>query len=122
MTAPNFKCELFITEDRTVRITFLNESNEPIAISTQEVSLTHSNSDAQPLTKSADGMYVASSAKLPEGNPTPITITVKASSDAKPARARINIELTKCPDCSYPNYACICDDHSHPHGHGDHQH
>lgn len=126
MTAPDFKNELFITDNRKVRITFLDENNKPVAISTQEVSMVggdRANPTMLTFSKATDGMSLISSAKLPEGNNVPIIITVKTKADAAPARASMSLDLSDCSSCDYKEYACTCDHHhDHNHDHGDHAH
>lgn len=133
MSAPSFKNELFVTDDRRVRITFLDEHNKPVAVGTQEVGIVggdRSNPTTLTFTKAEDGMSLISSGTLPEGNNIPVIITVKTQPDAKPARASLSLNLADCPTCDYKEYACTCDhggghdhDHDHDHDHGeDHDH
>lgn len=116
MTSPDFKNELYVTDDRMVRITFLDEDNKPVAVGTQEVSMIGGDrSDPTSLTfsKAPDGMSLISSGKLPEGDSFPVIITVKTSADASPARARLSLDLNQCDACKHKKYACICCDHTH---------
>jgi len=117
MTAPNFKNELFITDDRLVRITFLDDNNKPIAVGSREVIIISgdlSNPTNLGFSKADDGMSLISSNKLSEGINVPIIITVSIDTDAAPARARLNLNLADCSDCNYREYACVC---LHDHGH-----
>ncbi len=122
MTAPDFKNELFITKDRMVRITFLDDDNKPVAIGTQEVNMVggdRSNPTMLTFSKADDGMSLISSGKLPEGIHIPIIITVKTKADANPARASLSLNLADCSTCDYQEYACTCDHHHSPdHGPG----
>jgi hypothetical protein len=122
LTAPDFKNELFITDDRLVRITFLDDNNKPIAVGSKEVIIMSgdsSNSTNLNFSITDDGMSLISSNKLSEGINVPITITVKIDADAPPARARLNLNLADCSCCKYREYACVClHDHAHDPGTG----
>lgn len=116
LTAPNFKIEFLVTDDRKIRVTFLDEENAPKAAETQEVTLSGGNTHnltSLTFSKTEDSMTFVSSGPLPQGNNFPAVLSVKVSPDAEPARARFFVNLDECSECKLKKYACICNDHEH---------
>ncbi|BDS05744.1 hypothetical protein NT6N_07840 [Oceaniferula spumae] len=114
-SGPDFRAEFFVTDDKKVQITFLNEDNKAIAPAAQTVSVIcgdRSNPTTLNPTKNADGSALVSSATLPDGNNFPTIVTVQTTPDAAPARAKFTLNMTQCSSCDYKEYACTCD-----HGH-----
>ena len=119
MTSPDFKCEFLVTDDRKVRITFLDDANKPVAVGAQEITLVGGDRSAPTtLTFAAPSnkMSLISSETLPAGKSFPVILTVKVKPDAQPARAHFTVDLNDCAACKHKKYACICCDHDHPHG------
>lgn len=114
ITAVEPHCELLVTPERKLKITFLGEDNKPAALKEQSVSATGGDR-AQP-TKftfaKADGALVSEQA-LPAGDAIPLILQIKTSPDAKPVTKRVNLNLANCPGCKLPEYACTCEEHSH---------
>jgi len=117
ISGPDFRAEFFITEDKKVQITFLNEENKAIAPAAQTVSVIcgdRSNPTTLNPTKVADSNALVSKATIPDGNNFPTIITVQTTADAKPARAKFTLNMTQCSSCNHKEYACTCD-HGHAH-------
>jgi hypothetical protein len=125
----NFKLEFFVTDDRKVQISFLNDHGEVVSPKDQIVSLVGGNrADPTRLQFEANGNVLLSKSALPDLKNMPAIPNVKASSGAEPARERFNINMSTCSECSLHEYACICgheEEAKHGHSHGpdaDHQH
>lgn len=122
MSGTGFKLEFFVTDDRKVKITMLDDHNKPLAITEQEVSLVGGDR-AKPthlsFAKAGDGMSLTSSGALPEGNNFPVIISIKPKADAETVRAKMSLNLSDCSSCDYKEYACTCD---HGHDHHGHSH
>lgn len=105
---PHF--ELFIQDDRKVRITFLGEDDKPITPAGQIVSgIGGSRSDPTKLSFTESNGVLLSHAPLPEGNTVPLIIRIQTKADSKVVTERININMAQCPTCAYKEYACVCD-------------
>lgn len=110
---PHF--EVFIRDDRTVSITFLNEEGEVLSPSDQEISLIGGDrSNPTRLSFSKSGNMLVSDGKLPEDNGIPIILNIKSSPDAQTIREKFNLNMFTCPECDLAEYACIC---GHAEGH-----
>jgi hypothetical protein len=101
--------EFLVTEDRKVKITFLDETNKAVPAGDQVVNVT-AGERANPtkLTFAKSGDVLVSEQVLPEGNDYPTVVQIKASPDAKPAVEKFNLNMSKCPECDALEYACTC--------------
>ena len=110
--------EFFVTEDRKVRITAVNDEGKAVDLGEQSIRLT-GGSRANPtrLGFTKDGNTLISDKALPEGNNLPVVLQIKPSADAKSVIEKFNLNLNECPGCDHLEYACTCD-----HGHDDHDH
>ncbi|MDA1068324.1 MAG: hypothetical protein O3C43_17690 [Verrucomicrobia bacterium] len=125
----DFKLEFFVTDERKVQISFLNDQGEVVAPKDQAVSLVGGDrSDPTRLQFETKGKVLLSKSALPDLKNMPAILNVKASPGAEPVRERFNINMSTCPECSLHEYACICgheEEREHGHSHGpdaDHQH
>lgn len=110
----DFRAEFFVTDDKKVQITFLDEENKAIPPAAQTVSIIcgdRSNPTTLTPTKKGDSIALISSATIPAGNNYPTIITVQTNPDAAPARAKFSLNLSQCSSCDYKEYACTCDHH-----------
>ncbi|MBT8037607.1 MAG: hypothetical protein KJO21_08690 [Verrucomicrobiae bacterium] len=115
ITAIEPHAEFFVTDDRKVRITFLDDDHQPIAVANPSVSIVcgdRSNPTTLTLTKEAYGMSMISDNTLPTGNNFPTIVTFKNTPDATPVRAKFTLNLSDCPSCTHKEYACTCE-HAH---------
>ena len=102
--------EFFVTEDRKVKITALDDDLKPVAISGQSVTVTggdRSNPTRMKFEKVGD--VLMSDIAFPEGNDFPVVVQVKPGGDAKTITERFNLNLSDCPSCDNKEYACTCD-------------
>lgn len=109
--APNPRAEFFVTSDRTVQITFLDDQGQPIAPDGQTVVVTAGRRAAptQISFSRADNSLV-SDAALPTGKRVPTVVQI-TSTDGQTATERFNVNLAICSGCNNPEYACICEGH-----------
>ena len=101
--------EFFVTKDRKVQITFLNEAGKPIPSSGQVVSVVAGERSAPTrMSFKAAGEGLLSEQTLPAGNGFPTVVQIKTSSDAKPVLEKFNLNMVTCPECNLAEYACTC--------------
>jgi hypothetical protein len=102
--------ELFVTAERKLRLTFLDDAGKPVAPPSGLVAtvITGERSAPTTLTFAADTDGLLSSAPLPEGNNLPAIVRIKNDADAKPVTIRLQLNLANCGECSRLEYACIC--------------
>ena len=104
-TKPPF--EFLVTAERKVKITFLNDNNEPIPTTSQRIALIGGNRfKPTELKFSKSGDILISDKSLPEGSKIPVILIIQISPDSKVVRERFNLDLNNCSDCSYKKYAC----------------
>ena len=103
------RAEFFVTADRRVQITFLDRSNRAVAPDGQVVTVT-AGDRANPTTLkfARSGGALLSDVALPPGDNVPAVVQIKAVAGAKTSIDKFNVDLTKCPDCKKPEYACTC--------------
>lgn len=110
LTAVEPHAEFFVTPERKVQITFLNDKDKAVAPTAQTVMVIcgdRSNPTKLSFTKS--GNTLISDKALPEGNDFPTVVQIKVTPDAKTVTEKFNLNLNACPTCKFKEYACICD-------------
>lgn len=115
--------EFFVTKDRKVQITFVNDDGKKIPASEQKVTII-CGSRANPTVlkmEKKDGVLVSSNT-LPEGNDFPTIITIKTKPDAKSVREKFNLNMKDCPTCDFKEYNCTCDHSKDGDDHKGHDH
>ena len=101
--------EFFVTPDRKVQITFLDDHGKTIAPADQVVTVVAGDRAAPTkLTFTKSGDTLVSDVVLPEGNDVPTVVQIKPTSTAKAVTDRFNVNLSKCPTCNNAEYACVC--------------
>jgi hypothetical protein len=106
--------ELFVTAERKVRLTFVDEAGTPVPVPAglRATLITGERSAPVTLTFGADGEGAAGSllttAALPEGKRFPVVLRVKPSAEAEVVTVRVHLDLSTCRECSKPEYACAC--------------
>jgi len=101
--------EFFLTADRFVQITFINEEGKAIAPEKQVVSLVGGDR-SDPIKRSfapVDGV-LRSAEPLPEQANMPIVLSIKTAPDAKIVREKFYLNESECGGCDFQEYACIC--------------
>ncbi|MEN9974720.1 MAG: hypothetical protein RLZZ282_726 [Verrucomicrobiota bacterium] len=112
ITASEPHCELVVTPERKLKITFLTSNGKPAALNEQ--SLTGTGGDRAKPTKFTfvkAGDALVSEQALPTGDSIPIVLQIKTTPDAKPVTKRVALNLANCPGCKLAEYACTCDSH-----------
>lgn len=109
LTAVDPHVEFFVTKDRRIQFTFLDDHGKPVAPAGQAVTVT-TGSRAAPtvLTFSRQGDVLMSDAALPAGNNLPGVIQIKPSPGAAEVIEKFNINLATCGECQHAEYACTC--------------
>lgn len=104
--------EFFLTQDRKVKITAVDEDGKAVDLGEQSVTVT-GGSRAKPtrLTFTKDGNSLISDKAFPEGKMLPVVVQIKAKPDAKSVIEKFILNLSDCPTCKYLEYACTCCNH-----------
>lgn len=107
------RAELFVTAERKLRITFVDDAGKPVAPPAGASVTVITGDRAAPTTLSfaADGDALLSTAALPEGGNLPAVVRIKPGAEAKLVTIRVQLNLAKCGECSRPEYACVCEGH-----------
>jgi hypothetical protein len=113
LTSMEPHAEFFVTADRKVQITFVDDNGKAIAPAEQIVTVTTGERSAPvKMTFAKTETALLSEQTVPEGNNFPVVVQIKTSPDAKAIVEKFTLNLSICPDCKYAEYACIC---SHTH-------
>lgn len=102
--------EFFVTKDRKVQITFVDDEGEMVPVGTQKVTII-CGERSKPTTikmEVKDGKLISSNV-LPEGNDYPTVVSIKVTPDAKTVREKFNLNMSDCPTCDFAEYNCTCD-------------
>lgn len=102
--------ELFVTAERKVRLTFMDNHGKPVAVpaALSATLITGERSAPTTLAFAADGESLLSTTALPEGGNLPGILRVKPTADAAPVTIRFQLNLAQCGECDRPEYACVC--------------
>jgi len=105
------RAEFFVTSDRMVQITFLDDHGQSVAPTGQTVVVTAGDRSAPTrLTFAQADNVLLSVGTLPEGNRVPTVVQI-TQTNAKTVTAKFNVNMTPCPECKLAEYACICEGH-----------
>jgi len=105
--------EFFVTADRKVQITFVDDNEKAIAPAEQVVAVTTGERSAPvKMTFLKNDTAFLSEQSVPEGNNFPAVVQIKASPDTKTSVEKFTLNFSNCSGCNLPEYACIC---SHEH-------
>ena len=104
--------EFFVTKDRKVKITAVDDKNKPIAMTGQSVKVTGGSRLFPTRIKfEKKGGALVSSNSFPEGKTLPVIVQIKSTPDSKTVIEKFYLDQSKCPKCKYEEYACICGHH-----------
>jgi hypothetical protein len=104
---PNF--EFLVTDDRKVKLTFVDAEAKPIDVTGAVVSLTGGDRQAPvELSFSIEENALVSSGVLPDGELVPVILTIQATPESEPVMERFNVDFATCSECQLLEYACIC--------------
>lgn len=105
--------EFFVTADRKVQLTFVDDEGKAIAPAGQIVIVTTGERSAPvKMTFANNDNVLVSDQSVPLGNNFPVVVQVKTGPDSKPLVEKFTLNLSKCPVCNLSEYACICE-HAH---------
>lgn len=115
--------EFFVTTDRKVKITAVDDAGKAIALGEQGVTVTGgSRSNPTRMSFAKDGDSLISDIAFPEGNNLPVIVQIKATPDAKTVIEKFTLNLSDCPTCENAEYACTCAHGGEEKGHEGHKH
>ena len=113
LTTSEPHAEFFVTADRKVQITFVDDEGKAIAPAQQIVIVTTGERSAPvKMTFVKKENVLLSDQSIPAGNNFPAVVQVKTTPDAKTLVEKFTLNLSICPGCKLAEYACICA-HSH---------
>jgi hypothetical protein len=101
--------ELLIRKDRRVEIIALTKELKPSQFTGQSIGVVagdRRNPTKLELVKEADKLVSRNA--LPEGSGYTVSVSLKAAAGGKTVYDRFNLNLAKCPDCAFLEYACVC--------------
>lgn len=102
--------EFVVEKDRTVTINFYNEEMDPVAATTQIVTV---QADAPggriKIEFEKKGDSLVSKTKLPEGDGYNLVVQFRHRPDARPQNLRLKLDLAMCGECKRAEYACVCE-------------
>jgi hypothetical protein len=106
---PPKHAEFVVEKDRTVTINFYDHDMNPIAATTQSVTVIADAKDGKAtLEFEKKGDSLVSKTKLPEGDGYNIVVQFKQTADARPLNLRFKLDMHICGECKRAEYACIC--------------
>jgi hypothetical protein len=109
--------EFFVTKDRKVKITALDDKLKAIPIANQVVTLVGGDRKAPIRLKFVkEGTTLISTTAFPEGDDFPVVVQIKKKPLKKAVTEKFTLDLSPCPTCKFLEYACTCD-HGHDHNH-----
>lgn len=115
--------EFFVTKDRKVKITAVDDAGKAVALGEQNVTVTGGSRSAPTrMSFTKDGDSLISDKAFPEGNNLPVIVQIKATPDAKTVIEKFTLNLSDCPSCKHAEYACTCDHGGDEKGHEGHDH
>ena len=96
--------EFLVTEERKVKITFLNDQKEPIPPTAQRIGLIGGDRfNPTELKFSKNGNHLLSDKTLPEESKIPVILIIQLSPSSKVVRVRFNYDLDDCSSCKIHN-------------------
>lgn len=113
----NPRLEFFVTEDRKVRLTALDDKRKAIPIEAQVVTvIAGDRQDPVRLKFAKEGTTLLSTTAFPKGDDFPVVVQIKSKPLKKAVIEKFTLDLSPCPTCDNLEYACTCD-HHHDHKH-----
>ncbi|MCF6313385.1 MAG: hypothetical protein L3J39_13130 [Verrucomicrobiales bacterium] len=105
--------EFFVTKERKVQITAVDDHNKVVPIADQSVKVTGgSRSKPTRMEFEKKGGVLLSNNTFPEGKKLPVVLQIKVTPDSKTITKKFYLDQGKCPECELEEYACICE-HTH---------
>lgn len=101
--------EFFVTTERKIQFTFLDEHGKAIAPSGQSVTVTTGDRSAPTVLKfNRQADVLLSDLAVPEGRNVPAVVQITPAPGATVVVERLNINLAVCSECKHAEYACTC--------------
>ncbi|WP_438479923.1 hypothetical protein [Oleiharenicola lentus] len=101
--------EFFVTPERKIQFTFLDENNQAIAPGAQSVTVTTGDrTNPVTLTFTRQGNVLLSDTALPAGKNLPAVIQLKLTPESAPVIEKFNVNLSTYSECQHAEYACTC--------------
>ena len=115
--------EFFITKERRVQITFVDDEGKALKDAATLKAIGGKLTAPTKFTFKKTEHGFLSEETLPDGKMVPIMLMFKDSEGKAAKRIKFNVNLSECPTCDYLEYACTCDhgDDHEGHDHGDHE-
>jgi hypothetical protein len=102
--------EFYVTKDRKVKITALDDHGKAKPIAAQSISIIAGyRSKPTRMVFTKKGEVLVSDKAFPKGNDFPVIIRIKNTPDADSVMEKFNLNLNDCPTCKHQEYACTCD-------------
>ena len=109
MTAMEPHAEFFLTPERKVQITFLDDQGGIVAPAGQQVTvITGERLSPVKLSFKPSGRGLLSEEAIPVGNGFPTVVQIRTTPDAKTATEKFYLDLAVCSSCGLSEYACTC--------------
>lgn len=112
LEAEGLKAEFFVEKDKTMSVTFYDESLKKIPATTQSVTaIAEAPGGKQTIEFETKNDELASVRPLPDGEGYNVVVRIKPTVDSTPKNFRIPLETHTCGECGRAEYACTCDEH-----------
>ena len=112
LEAEGLKAEFFVEKDKTVNVTFYDESLKKVPVTTQSVAaIAEAPTGKTTIEFEKKNDELVSTQTLPEGDGYTVVVRIKATDDSTPKNFRIPLETHTCGECGRAEYACTCDEH-----------
>lgn len=110
LTSTEPHVEFFVTPERKVKITFLDQDGKVLPLEGQTVSaIGGDRSSPTRMVFAKEGESFVSDKALPEGKLVPIILQIKTAPDADNVTEKFNVDFSDCPTCKHVEYACTCE-------------
>ena len=101
--------EFLVTADKKIEIRFLDETGKVVTPADQGVTVTMGDrANPTKLSFTKDGEKLVSDKVIPEGKDLPVVLQIRSKEGEKASTAKFHLDLSKCPTCEHPEYACTC--------------
>jgi hypothetical protein len=112
LEAEGLKAEFFVEKDKTVNVTFYDESLKKVPVTTQSATaIADAPTGKTTIEFEKKNDELVSTQTLPEGDGYTVVVRIKPTADSTPKNFRIPLETHVCGECGRAEYACTCDEH-----------
>ena len=111
LEADGIRAEFFVEKDRSMNVTFYDESLKKIPVSTQSATAIAEMPEGKKSIEFENrNDELVSTQPLPEGAGYNVVLRIKPAEGSSPKNFRIPLELHTCGECGRAEYACTCDE------------